>query len=228
MDELQEAIHSVDPLPESVHRHTSELTNVKITTTIASITPGGKPDPHKPNDSIQANMVSRICAIKQDEHQIPGHKPAILVMDFANFGGPHIAEMSDTCAASPVQSFRGDITCGHFWYALYGYKGAPLFEAGHRPLVHMQHDGRYRLKCKQKSKLSAVLLVMPKASILLENPWPKRRLPERARILLIQYPWFDLTRSIGDWKKGNAAMQIKLHRKLISAMEKHCPEFWEP
>lgn len=227
MDQLQEAIHGRGPLPADVHRSEKVIPDKgKITMTVASITPGGKPDPNKPNDSVQANLVSKICSMKQKERQIPGDKPAILVMDFANFGGPDIAEMDNPGNAAPVQSSHGHITCGPFWYGLYGWKGAPLFEAGMHRLVHMQHDGRFRMTGSKMSKLSAVLLILSKSSILLENPWTAHRLPDMGRVYLTRYPLFDLTRSIGDWMPGDAMKQVELHEHQIKCLEQNYEEFW--
>lgn len=226
-DQQQVAIHSGGELPEDVHRSERVIPGKgKITTTVASITPGGKPDPNKPNDSVQANLVSKVCSIKQDERQIPDDKPAVLVMDFANFGGPNIAEMQNPGDAAPVQTGHQHVTCGPFWYGLYGWKGAPLFESGMHRLVHMQHPGRFRLTGAKKSKLSAVLLVLSKSSSLLENPWAERRLPEKSRLTLTRYPWFDLTRSIGDWTPGDAAKQIELQEHLIKHLEQNYQGFW--
>lgn len=227
-DQLQHAIHSGGPLPKDVHRSERDIGNGKgrMITTIASITPGGKPDPTKPNDSVQANLTSKVCSIKQDERQIPGDKPTILIMDFANFGGPQIAQLQSPGEAAPIQSAHHHLTCGPFWYGLYGWKGAPLFESGMHRLVHMQHDGRFRLAGPKKSKLSAVLLVLSMSSILLENPWATHRLPDRSRLTLMHYPWFDLTRSIGDWAPGDAAKQIELHEHQIKHLEQHYREFW--
>lgn len=46
------------------------------------VQPFGKPKVGKPGDSTTTNAISRICAIKQKEHQFPDNIPAILWLDF--------------------------------------------------------------------------------------------------------------------------------------------------
>jgi hypothetical protein len=221
--ELQRAVHDPNAeLPPGVTRRTETTDRGSITMTMFEMMPAGKPDPNKPNDSVQANMVSRVCAIKQKEAQLPSDKPSVLVMDFANFGGPHAASMISPSEAEPVATGHYGICCGPFWYAMYGWKDAPLFDEMSRRIIKMGHEGRFR----QKTKLSAVLIVLMNAVVLLENPWATYRLPERARLSLCRYPWFKLVHSIADWQPGLAEEQVAIDRRLIETMETNFLSFW--
>lgn len=98
-------------------------------------------------------------------------------------------------------------------------KGAPIFEEGSHRLVSMGHDGRFRISGPKKSKLSAVLVVFSDSAVLLENPWAAKPLPEQARLALCRYPWFDLSRSVANWRPGDAEQQVALHRHMIETMD---------
>ncbi len=219
-DELLEAIHSSDsPLPDDVERKTIAGKNHRITITTACLTPGGRPDPAKPNDSVQANLVSRICSIKQNESQIPNNMPALLIMDFVHFGGPYTAELLKAGQTTPLECGHGGFTSGSIWYGLYGWKGAPIYEAGLRRPVKMGHDGRFRLQGNKKSKLSAVLVILAESVILLENPWATHQFPASARLKCCRYPWFDLSRTIASWQPNQSAVQVALHEQMIETIE---------
>jgi hypothetical protein len=226
-DDLLNVVHSNDALlPDGVERHSQTSRHGTITTTVIEHTPAGRPDPSKPHDSIQANLISRVCAIKQDEKQIPEDRPALLVADFAHFGGAVLAEFLKSGQTAPIESGHQGITSGALWYAMYGWKNAPIFEEGSHKPVRMGHDGRFRLGGKNKSKLSAVLVVLVESSVLLENPWATHKLPDRARLTFCRFPWFDLSRSIADWHSGNADQQVAIHRRMIEIMDQNYTNFW--
>jgi hypothetical protein len=85
--------------------------------------------PGKPRDSTTTNAISRICAIKQEEEQFRSDLPAILCLDFQDL---HTMDMSMTVEQfQPVISWNEHLTTGALWYALYGWKGAPVFEQCH-------------------------------------------------------------------------------------------------
>lgn len=220
-EDLLNALHSNEANPPGITRTVRRGKNNVITTSVAVLTPAGKPDPTKAGDSVQANFVSRICSAKQDEQQLPSDRPSVLILDLANFGGPVAAELLSPDQAAPLESGHSGITCGAIWHAFYGWKGAPLFEEGDRRLAKMGHDGRFRRLGPKKSKLSAALVVFSEDSVLLENPWTDHRLPDLARLALSHYPWFNLPRSLVDWQAGDALQQVNLHRRLIETMEAH-------
>jgi len=225
-DRLLEAINKPgERLPDGVERHVHTAGSRSVTTTMAELAPAGRPDPTKPFDSIQANFVSRVCAIKQAEHQLPQDEPALLIIDFAHFGGPHVAEFLEPGQATPIESGHRGITCGAIWYAMYGWRGALLFEESSHRLVRMGHDGRFRLAGSKTTKLSGVLAVFYEGAVLLENPWAAHRIPDRTRLALSRYPWFDLSRSVADWHPGDASKQIDLQRRMIEIFERDRSRF---
>lgn len=219
-DALLDAVHSAtDPLPEGAERRVYLSGHAEVISTVVTLTPAGRPDPTKAQDSVQANMISRVCAIKQNEKQILADRPALMIMDFAQFGGPIAATFLTAGQTAPIETGHQGITCGAFWYALYGWKQAPIFEEGSHRLVRMEHDGRFRLQGMAKSKVSAVLVVLADSTVLLENPWAIHRLPPQARFALCRFPWFDLTKSLADWHPGDLEQQIAIHRRMIEAMD---------
>ncbi|CBJ50357.1 hypothetical protein [Ralstonia solanacearum] len=220
-DELLDAVHSSGSVNRSdVTRRSATVGGYTITTTICPITPGGRPDPNKTHDSVQANVISRVCSMKGNEKQIPDDRPALLIADFTHFGPPGAAELLHSTQASPLLRGHHGIACGAMWYGMYGWNGAPVFEEQAHHLVRMAHDGRFRQTGKRKSKLSAALLVFHKAVVLLENPWALNRLPNAARMALCRYPWFDLVNSIGDWQPGDAEKLVALQRSMIEVFER--------
>lgn len=226
-DARQEAIHGRGPLPEGVERTELNAGNSTVTMTVSMLTPGGKPDALKPGDSVQANLISRICAAKGKELQFSAGKPNLLVLDFCHFGGRVLASMVDAVQAEPVESGHHGLSSGAFWYAMYGWKGAPIFEELSHKLVRMGHAGRFRLTGTRKTKLSAVLIVLPDVSLLLENPWADCSLPVQARFGLCRYPHFSVARSYAAWAGRDACIQaVENQTRLVEAFDAHGECSW--
>ena len=231
-EEIDKAIKTKDPrYPKGVEHHVYTRHGVKVETTISEHQPGGSPDPDKPNDSVQTNLISRVCAIKEKEEQICGERPSILVIDFTSFGGRQTAGLLFAASeqAAPIISGHHGLTSGALWYAMYGWENAPVFEEGSARQVRMLHEGRFRLTGDRKSKLSAALLVLPRSVVLFENPWAMHRLPSKVRLAICRYPWFDLSQSIGDWRVDDALRKVELQEGMISEFEKKFSEmqtFW--
>jgi hypothetical protein len=209
-----------------VERHKAVGEKVTITTTVVETAPAGVPDPKKANDSVQANLISRVCSIKGAEGQIDETRPALLWVDFANFGiwpaGLGVGQLE------PLQSGHNGITSGGLWYACYGWKGAPIFEEDFpfsERVFAMGHDGRFRLGGEKKSRFSGVIFSLPgdvtATTCLFENPWPTCRLPDRTRRMLERLPWFSLSHSICDWNQGDAETRVELCKREIETMK-----FW--
>jgi hypothetical protein len=112
--------------PPGVERSTIKGKNVTGNFTVTTLQPGGAPDPNKPHDSVQANLISRICAAKGDESQLPNDGPCLLWIDFRSFGA--WPEVLDLTHAAPLLSDRRGLTSGALWYAFYGWRNAPIFE----------------------------------------------------------------------------------------------------
>ena len=81
-DELQQRIHEAmrgnGPVPEGVGHSVHCGREGSIQMFESAHQPGGSPDPSKPHDSVQANLISRVCGIKGKEHQIPEDMAAVL------------------------------------------------------------------------------------------------------------------------------------------------------
>jgi hypothetical protein len=205
--------------PAGVERNVVEDRRGKIETTTMEMRPGGAPDPAKPHDSVQANLISRICAAKGNEKQFPSDCPSLLWIDLRSFGGWPEALKVEQC--TPLVSGRDGLTSGAFWYAFFGWKDAPIFEEDfplHEQVVRMGHDGRFRLQGTKKSKLSGAILVLWESLVLFENPWADHPLPDRARRFAERLPWFDFGHSICNWSRGDAEKLAELGRRQIEAL----------
>ena len=219
-DELQGQIHDAmrgnGLVPEGVEHNVDRGRRGSIKMFVSVHQPGGKPNVEKPNDSVQTNLISRVCAIKGRERQIPADKAAVLVVDFNDFGGP-LTPHTLVDQAVPAISGRGGFTSGALWCAFYGWKGAPVFEGDER--VRMEHDGRFRLAGEQRSKLSAALIVLPEHVVCFENPGAAFPLAESTRLRLARFPWFDLKLSVLEWRQGDVQKQLELHVGMIGRLD---------
>lgn len=219
-DELQGRIHDAmrgdGPVPAGVEQSVHRGRCVSIRTLVSEHQPGGRPDPKKPNDSVQTNLISRVCAIKGRERQIPEDKAAVLVVDFNDFGGPLAPHTLVDQTEAVIKGHHG-VTSGALWYAFYGWKGAPVFEGTKR--VRMEHDGRFRMGGERSSKLSAVLIVLPKHVVCFENPGAVFPLAEGTRLCLVRFPWFDLKHSVLEWQRGDVERQLELSGQMIARLD---------
>ncbi|MFL9996238.1 hypothetical protein PQR34_34595 [Paraburkholderia sediminicola] len=187
---------------------------------VTELTPGGRPDPTKKGDSVQANLISKVCSMKEDETQVDPDRPCVLIADFTHFGGPTTSQLLKPHQMSPlIRGLYGRGLCsGAMWYGVYGWKGAPVFEDPSTP-KRMGHDGRFHLDGKKKSRLSAVLFVFHEDVVLLENPWADRPPPPLARFAFGRYPYFNLPYSIADWHPGNTLAIVDAQRRMIEAFD---------
>jgi hypothetical protein len=207
--------------PEGVERSSTKINGGEIRTVTSEHRPGGAPDPNKPNDSVQANVISRICAAKGKEKQFPADQPSLLWIDLQSFGAwPEVVELEQ---CTPLMSGHHGLTSGALWYAFYGWKDAPIFEEDfplHERVVEMGHDGRFRLQGKKKSKLSGAILALPDGLVLFENPWPNHALPDQTRRYAERLPWFNLGHSVCSWSPGDAEVLAEAGHRQIEAMKK--------
>jgi hypothetical protein len=210
---------SAGQTPPGVERHVVRNKGFKIEKTIVEHRPGGAPDLRKPHDSVQANVISRICAAKGKEMQFPSNRPSLLWIDLRSFGGwPEVLTLEQ---CTPLMSGHGGLTSGALWYAFYGWKDAPIFEEDfhlRERIVAMGHDGRFRLQGTRKSKLSGSIIALSEGLVLFENPWSNHPLLDRARRFAERLPWFNLGLSICNWSPGDAEMLAELGRRQIDAM----------
>ncbi len=147
----------------------------RITFREHSSTPFGAPsvDPVtaqvREGDSVTANVVQRLCGIKQRETQFKAGDVNLLYLDLAR---GDMLPLMDLDSTFPLRQWNDDITSGELFAAFYGRKGMPIYN--NRPLTYgalgmtvMGHEGRFR----QNSKLSGVLVSCSSGVTLLENPW---------------------------------------------------------
>ena len=181
-----------------VERSRREVDGGAIESTTMVLHPGGAPAKGKPGDSVQANVISKLCAVKQGEAQRRPGIPSVLWLDLNNFGRLTRSLISH---ASPLLSGPDGLTSGAIWYAFYGWKGAPILE-GHWRRVTMQHAGRFRSAGAAASHFAAVVVCFDRGLVLLENAHAKLPLPPMFRRRCERLPWFDLARSIANWTPG--------------------------
>jgi hypothetical protein len=190
-----------------------------VTSYIHVLHPFGGAVPGKPGDSTTTNAISRICAIKQEEEQFRSDLPAILWLDFQDL---YTMDMSMTVEQfQPVISWNEHLTTGALWYALYGWKGAPVFEQCHYShldlpsrIIRMAHDGRFF----QPTKLSSVVVSFPKATILAESPIKEKQLPKNIRLRYMGLPWAGIQHTVAEWTSGLVVLTLQRHAALIDGL----------
>jgi hypothetical protein len=182
-----------------------------------AIAPFGRPDPDKPGDTISANVISRLCGIKKTEHQFRDDIANVLWLDMQDDYSWNLA--LGPREAHPLSSWRGAMISGTLWYALYGWKGAPIMEENERlwdsrqTSTPMQHDGRFN----RPTKLSAIIAAFPKALAVLEHPSPLVPLTNEFRSATMRLPWAETELSLYNWEPGLVASLVESHKRAIMA-----------
>lgn len=181
------------------------------------IAPFGRPDPDKSGDTISANVISRLCGIKGSEHQLRGDIANVLWLDLQDDYSWNLA--LGPREAHALSSWRGAMISGTLWYALYGWKGAPILEENLRSTdlrqtsTPMQHDGRFN----RPTKLSAVVAAFPKALSVFEHPSPLVPLTNDFRLATMRLPWAKAELSLYNWEPGLVASLVELQKRAIMA-----------
>ncbi|GJD92469.1 hypothetical protein BHAOGJBA_6023 [Methylobacterium hispanicum] len=206
--------------PEGVLRTSFDTSGARVDLVAYAAHPFGAPDPMKPGDTTQTNAISKICGVKAKEKQAVEGRVSILWIDFRDLGlWPGVVSVCDT---TPLMSgHNGTLSSGAFWYASYGWKGAPVFEEGDlgRQLVTpLAHHGRFDVDRTSPSRYSAVVICLEDAIVLFENPGASTPISTAVRLELARLPQFDLHHSVADWSPGDVAKSIALSRSLIETM----------
>lgn len=179
------------------------------------VRPFGDP---KEGRTVTARAISALCQIKGDEKQFSDRSANVLWIDLQDDHTFH--GMFDEGTTSPIRSWNGKFTSGELWYALYGWKGAPIFENfPDVPLYEpssMEHDGRYSLP----TLLSAVVATFPEGTVLLEHPSPKTMLPNAFRERAMLLPRAKLERSLCNFEPALVKRSVELQRQQIMAVRK--------
>jgi hypothetical protein len=187
------------------------------------VTPFGKIK--KEGDSIVLNAISKICGIKNREHQLTTKLPSVMWLDFQDECWDIVFKPESLL---PLRSFRGELVSGEIWYAIYGWKGAPVFE-GHTlekriangPLK-MGHPGRFR----QKTALCAVITSFPRNTSILENPYIEKSLPAELWPAMSMLPWFSVQNSYTKMFSKDLAARIQMEKESIEELESKIIYSW--
>lgn len=198
-----------------VERSSTKIGDYLFTTRVSVWHPGGAPNPMKPNDSVQTNLISKLCAVKGKERQRRDGVPAVLWLDLNTFD-PMSENLIDQ--TEPLESYPLGLVSGAIWHAFYGWKGAPIFEDWHQRTFTMQHDGRFRRGGATKSGLAAAIICFERGLVLYENPSALVPLPASFRHRCLRLPWFKIAPSVVDWVEGSAAGHISLAEAQIKAL----------
>lgn len=199
---------------------TEEIKGGTITTSTAAIAPFGTPDPKKKGDSLLTNVISRIAAIKEREHQATDRRPFVLWIDLQSEGA---VRFDYSHHLQPLMTWNGEVESGGYWHALYGRKGDTLLESGGgrtRTNV-MQHEGRYYQLMRKHggpTRISGCIFSSPKTTVMMENPAAGFPVTASFRKELIQLPWFDIGLSLVNWSEGLVERTVQLQREFVLAV----------
>ncbi len=212
---------------ETFHRVTYEQSVAKaasvpgpsVAINMIDVRPFGRPRPGRAYDSTRTNAISKVSQIKDDERQFTEGIPALLWLDFQDAQNLGMALICEDL--SPVMSWRGFVNSGVLWHALYGWKGAPVFErhcllipfAG-RSVMPMQHEGRFR----RSTKLSAVLISFPSATMLAESFRATAPISDAFRRHFPGLPWAHISSSIINWIPNQVKETISTQARMICTM----------
>ncbi len=176
--------------------------------------PFGQP---RKNESITENAISKLAAIKDKEHQLSQDNTSILWLDFQD----QIWDLLDESnRVLPVRTWNGAFFSGEFWYAFYGWNGAPIFE-GFRfdissfvGIVEMRHEGRFR----KPTKLDAVIISFSRSTVVLENPYSEKPIKPWLWKKLVFLPWFNFEYSLTNWLVADLTQRINLEKQKLVAL----------
>lgn len=209
---------AVGETPEGVERGVMEGRGARIETTIREVHPFGAPNPDKPDDSTQANAISRLCSVKGKEHQAK-NVTSLLWIDLRELGPWPSATDARQCEPIIVGRRGGVLTSGAVWYAHYGWKGAPIFEEdapGREKHVRMGHNGRFADPDKP-ARYAGVVVNLAETTAFFENPDVSVPLPDELRVCLHALPNFDVARSVASWTAGQAQASVDWGHRMIDA-----------
>ena len=205
--------------PEGVERSSFEKNDARVDFVVSEKHPFGAPDPQKAGDTTQTNAISRICAIKHKETQIVPGKQGLLWLDFRDLGGwPGVVKVHYT--APLIAGHGGGLTSGPFWYAFYGWKGAPVFEedfSRRQIITPMGHFGRFH-PGGPESLYSAAVICLAESTVVFENPSCPVPVSNTTRHHLTRLPCFDIAHTVADWQGGDLTRATELSRSMIECL----------
>jgi hypothetical protein len=167
-------------------------------------------------------MISRIAAIKEREHQAHDRRPFVLWIDLQSDD----SLMFDLSShLRPLSSWKGAVSSGAYWHALYGRKGDILLEPGGGLMRCnvMQHEGRYYQTMKKHggpTRISGCIFSSPRTTAILEHPAAPFPLTASFRRQLLQLPWFAIALSLANWSEHLVERKIVVQRDYVAAVIK--------
>ena len=179
------------------------------------IVPFGTP---KKGENVTENVISKLTAVKQDENQFSTKEPSLLWIDFQDELWDMALKFDSTL---PIRTWNGQLYSGEIWYAMYGFEGAPIFEGettelrSVRNIIRMRHNGRFRLK----TKIDAVVFSFPRSTIVLENPYTEKQVPDWFWKQFMHIPWFQYEYSWLNWPDNNLVKSIKIEIEKIRSLD---------
>jgi len=198
---------------------THNVQGATITTTVASVTPFGRPDSNKKGDSILTNVISRVAAIKEREHQAHDRCPFVIWADLQSVESMRFDYSSHL---QPLMSWNGSLESGGYWHALYGRKGDIVLEmdTGRTRANTMLHDGRFKQRTKngERTRVSAFVFSSSKVTAIMENPSAPFPLTTVFRRHLIDLPRFEIGLSLANWSDGLVARTVAAQREMIAGV----------
>lgn len=186
------------------------------TATTASGTPFGQPNPDKEGDSVLTNVIQRVAAIKEREHQANERNPFVV---WADLQSVETMRFDFKEHLLPLMSWNGALESGGYWHALYGRKGDVVAEmgSGQTRINHMRHDGRYSQTMKHggPTRISVFIFSSPEATAMLENPAASNPIDPAFRRFSVDLPRFEIGLSLMNWSEGLVARTVAVQRDMI-------------
>lgn len=190
---------------------------------VVDVTPLTNRDSERPGASIAKDAISKICGIKEDEHQVDVGVPTIYYVDVQDLlGGFSFKEMF-----LPLTSQNGAVFSGNFYQAFYGNKGDAVQEGsrvGDLYVNKMEHAGRYQNK--EPSLVTAFLFRMAAGSsrcldplVCFENP--RKPLPQQLNRMLSACDLFNWDLSVSNMSKGCVSRFVSISNRAINAVESY-------
>jgi hypothetical protein len=88
-----------------------------------------------------------------------------------------------------------------YYWILYGWKGAGIYDHSSefdRNILIMEHDGRFR----KSTKVSGFIFSFENATVLMENPWSKNKIPLWFKKDILSLWKFSLDHSMIDYSNN--------------------------
>jgi hypothetical protein len=182
-------------------------------------TPFGSPNPDKEGDSVLTNVIQRVAAIKEREHQANELYPFVV---WADLQSVETMRFDYKDHLLPMMSWNGALESGGYWHALYGRKGDVVAEmsSGHTRTNRMQHEGRYNQTMKHggPTRISGFIFSSPEATSMLEHPAAPNPIDPAFRRLSVDLPRFDIALSLMNWSDGLVERTVALQRDMIGGV----------